>query len=377
MIRILLLLNQATMATKTLSNTILVGVVFAALAIGVSVQAQTTTTEPTFPITELGGCADRTACKAYCDIEANYSACSSYAQSRGLKRLEQAQQNNTDRSKLLEKIKTDGGPGKCGANASDPVQACKAYCDDTTHIQACVAYGKTHSLFKGEALQKAEKISAALKSGVTLPSGCTDAESCKEACEKPSTVDQAKSCYEFAKAAGVLPKGFNEDGAKKVFSAIASSSAPFKSIKDFARCNGATNPEIIKKCTEFAAQSGLITQEQAQKLQQTGGTGPGGCTGKEACATYCKTHQDECREFAKENNLAPEGTRMMGTSTQNSIPRPMIREGKPMQNISSTTAPRPDNKRPPSMEGRQSATTTSFLGFVGQTAAAFLSGIFR
>ncbi|MBY0294362.1 hypothetical protein K2Q08_03460, partial [Patescibacteria group bacterium] len=144
------------MATKILSNTILVGVIFAALAVGVSVQAQTTTTttEPTFPIAELGGCADRTACKAYCDIETNRSACSSYAKSRGLKRPEQAQ-NNSDRSKLLEKIKTDGGPGKCGVNASDPVQACKTYCDDTTHIQTCVAYGKTHSLFKGEALQKA------------------------------------------------------------------------------------------------------------------------------------------------------------------------------------------------------------------------------
>ena len=306
------------MATKTLSNAILAVFVFSALVVGVSVQAQTTSSEPTFPIAELGSCADRAACKAYCDIESNHSTCSSYAKSRGLKRAEQVQQSNSERSKLSEIIKANGGPGKCGVGASDPVQACKTYCDDTAHIQTCVAYGKTHSLFKGEALQKAEKISAALKSGVTLPTGCTDARSCKEACEKPSTVDQAKSCFEFAKAAGVLPKGFNEDGARKVFSAIASSSAPFSSLKDFAKCKEATDPEIVKKCTDFAAQSGLITPERAQKLQK------------------------------------------IGTSTENSMPRNF-----------------PDIKRPKNMEGRQNATTTSFLGFIGQTAAVFFSGIFR
>lgn len=331
------------MVTKTLSNSIFLAFIFAALAVGVSVHAQTTSSGSTFPITELGNCADRTACKTYCDTEANRSVCASYAQSHGLKRSQQTQQRAPDRSKLLEAISADGGPGKCGVGATDPVQTCKIYCDSTAHIETCVAYAKSHSLFTGEKLEKAEKVSEAIKNGVSLPSGCTDAKSCKEACENPSTVSQASSCLSFAKAAGLLPPGFNEGAAKKIFSAIASSSAPFKVLKDFAQCNGATDPDIVAKCSDFAAQSGLITQEQAQKLQR---------------------------------NFMPRGDHPMGTSTQNGIPRPIVGTSTTSHPMMQEGFPLPRDRRQPSHEGRN-ATTTSFLGFVGQTAAAFFSGLFH
>lgn len=271
----------------------------------------------TFPIPELGNCADRLACKAYCDDPANRDACTSFAEAHGITvhaspkssdshdSQSNTQSHNQSDGQKVQAIQKDGGPGQCAVGASDPMKACHAYCNDASHIEECVAYGKSHNILNPDELQRAEKIAAALKSGAALPRGCTDAQSCEKICQNPTSVDQARSCFSFAKAANILPPGFDEEKAQKVFSALENGTVPFSSLQDFKKCDGATDPEIIKKCSDFAVQSGAMTQEQANVLQQTGGMGPGGCTGKDSCDSYCQSHQDECFRFAQDHGLIP------------------------------------------------------------------------
>jgi hypothetical protein len=62
----------------------------------------------TFPVAELGNCADKAACKAYCDDAANLDECVAFASSRGL-----MNKDESDKAKNFAKtIKGGGGPGK-------------------------------------------------------------------------------------------------------------------------------------------------------------------------------------------------------------------------------------------------------------------------
>lgn len=289
------------MNTKTRSNSILLFVlVAAALAFSLSADVSRAASifDITFPIAELGGCADKNACKAYCALETNRNACEQFAADHGITTAPKGANDGE-----VKAIQEDGGPGQCAAGAKDPQASCKAYCDSTDHIDECVSYGKSHGLLSGQQLVEAEKVLTALKGGATLPEGCTSESSCKAICENPSTIAQAKSCFAFGKAAGLLPTDFDEVRAEKVFQAIQDGTAPFKSPRDFRQCEHPKDDATLKKCTDFAVQSGMLTPEQAAVVQKTGGKGPGGCFGENECRSYCTLHQQECFQFSKDNGL--------------------------------------------------------------------------
>jgi hypothetical protein len=241
----------------------------------------------TYPIADLGGCADRIACKAYCSDSANQVVCKAFADEHALVVQIQTHTAGTaqqEQSGKLKAIQKDGGPGACATGASDPLKACQAYCSDTAHIQECVAYGNTHKLLTGDQLKQAQKVAAALKRGAQLPQGCTDTASCTLSCLHPSSLDQAKSCYDFAKSAGLLPKGFDDSIAKKIFSS--------------------NMPTMHGTSTSMGTSTTLMN-------------GPGGCTSKDECQTYCVDHQDECIKFAQ-RTLAMPNHRPDMTSTSTS-----------------------------------------------------------
>lgn len=290
------------MNTKTRSNSILgFALIIAALALFSVVTSRVQASsifDITYPIAELGGCEDRLACKAYCEDENNRSACEKFASNYG---ISSAPKN--DKSEKMKQVKEDGGPGQCATGAEDPQASCKKYCDSTENIDECVAYGKSHGLLSGQQLVEAEKVSTALKRGVKLPEGCTSQSSCKETCENPPTIEQAKSCFAFGKEAGLLPDDFNEERAEKVFEAIQDGTSPFKSPKDFRKCENPENDEIMQKCMDFAVRSGMMDEKQAEIVKKTGGKGPGGCRGEKQCNAYCEENQEECFQFSKDNGL--------------------------------------------------------------------------
>ena len=229
-----------------------------------------------FPIAELGGCADKNACKAYCDDSAHGGECRAFAQKYGL-----VDQKTVAKAEALE---TAGGPGGCKG-----VDECKTYCDDPGHENECVEY----AVAKG--FMTREEANRILKPG---PGGCRG-RTCQQYCADPAHEEE---CFEFAAANGFISKS----EAKKI--------REFK--KKFEQgpggCRGeqecrtyCDDPAHIDECVSFGEEHGFIDKEQARIVKKTIGKGPGGCKGADECRAYCEdlSHQSACIDFAVENDL--------------------------------------------------------------------------
>lgn len=75
-----------------------------------------------------------------------------------------------------------------------------------------------------------------------------------------------------------------------------------------AFCN---NIENISVCVDFAEEHNLMSAQdavQARKFAKAGGVGPGECTSKDECETYCRTidHIEECVAFAEKYGVLPD-----------------------------------------------------------------------
>ncbi len=256
-----------------------------------------------FPVSELGGCADRFACKAFCSKAKNENACSAFAEQYGL------QKSSVTTEKKFKQIEEDGGPGGCALGSANPGLSCRAYCDNTTNIEQCVNYARQYDLLDERELEEADKVLSALKRGIQLPPQCTNAASCKATCENPADVDTARACFAFGKEAGLLPPGVDDAQAEKVFLSIERGTGPFKSFAEMRQCENPPNDAVLQKCIAFGVESGFISGEEAEIIKKTGGKGPGGCTGREQCETYCRAHGEECFRFGAEHNLIREEDR--------------------------------------------------------------------
>jgi len=101
-----------------------------------------------FPIAELGGCASKEACKAYCDVAANKDACFAYAQTHGLM--------TRDQIVLAKKLLAQVGPGGCKG------EECKLYCQDQMHEQVCLEFARINGFIsKEDAARRIEKMNIA------------------------------------------------------------------------------------------------------------------------------------------------------------------------------------------------------------------------
>ncbi len=174
-----------------------VGIFFVAIIVALSVFSiarAASVFDITFPIPELGGCADRLACKAYCDNTTNRAACQHFAQEHRLAPARPQPQNDITGDDKMRVIKKDGGPGQCAVGTEKPIETCRLYCSDSAHVEECVQYGKTHQLFTADRLQKAQKVTAVLKRGMQLPQGC----------ERPRDIAVIEKCTDFAVSAGLM-----------------------------------------------------------------------------------------------------------------------------------------------------------------------------
>jgi len=243
----------------------------------------------TFPIVELGGCADQTACKIYCDESANQQACTKFAVDHGFV----SKENAIRREQIKQKIKdAGGGPGGCADE-----NACRSYCQDPAHLDECVAFGEQHGLIDQKDVQQIKK--SGLVSG---PGGCQGADACRAFCD--ASVNQ-QMCVDWASQNGVITKD-EAVQAKK----IAGRAGPGGCSGDQCReyCADTSHAD---ECLSFAEQNNLISSADAGRakkfLQVSQQGGPGGCTGAQ-CRAYCEdaAHHDECLNFAKKNGLVTE-----------------------------------------------------------------------
>ncbi len=235
-----------------MQRTIFLATVFAGLLVGSATFAQTNATttatsgeehNPTlagivFPIAEFGNCSSKDACRVYCDDTTHADACLAFAQAHKLM--------SKDEVSVAKKFKDLVGPGGCHG------KECKVYCADTTHQAECLAFAQAHGLgpqghmgAEGEAHATS---TAQFLNGTTGPGGCTSSDACRTYC-----ADQSHA----------------------------------------------------SECLAFAQEHHLMSSDEVKKAKEIiGATGPGGCKGAE-CKVYCAdtTHQTECLAFAQEHGL--------------------------------------------------------------------------
>ncbi len=249
----------------------------------------------TFPVAELGNCKNETECKAYCNKSENIDACIDFAQKNGLITADEA-----NKAKQLKDITQEGGPGGCkGQNQ------CEAYCNDQSHIVECVDFAEKHNLMPSDELAEAKKVSEALKQGAQLPGNCKGKQQCQSYCKIPAHTGE---CLAFASKAGFIPSDQAEQ-ARKMVELVQSGDAPQECLAGKDQCQQyCSETSHREQCADFMVKGGFMKQEDAEAFKKTGGKGPGGCQSKDECEAFCNTkeNQQTCFQFGKENGLIPE-----------------------------------------------------------------------
>lgn len=245
----------------------------------------------TYPISELGNCQDQQACKTYCDDTTHMDACLTYAQQHNLL----SDQEIKDAREYQDVLKGKG-PGACTDQKS-----CRAYCDDINHLQECVAFAKDHNLLSSEELTRAQQVAQALANGAKLPGGCTSAQSCETFCSDPKNVS---ACFAFAQQAGMMSKE-EVDQAKKIIPLMEQGKTPGKCTTKDSCESYCKDADHLQECVAFAQEAGMMSKEEADMALKTGGKGPGECNSKDSCDAYCnnEAHQEECLTFAQAHGL--------------------------------------------------------------------------
>ena len=254
-----------------------------------------------FPVPELGNCADKEACRAYCNDPANIPACVEFAEAHGLM--------NDDEANRARKFARSVGAGQSPGGCAAP-EACKAYCEDVTHLEACVKFADEHGA-KLPQNDPGRKLLVYLRSGGTMPGGCTSRDSCETYCKDLSHADE---CITFAEKAGLTIGGGpgGEDGKKpedvRRFVQYMKRGETPGACQSKDACEAYCHDQShFEECAAFAERVGLVKPDEIQKFRELGGKGPGGCTSRESCEAYCReeTHREECFRFAEEHGLLP------------------------------------------------------------------------
>lgn len=287
-----------------------------------------------FPIAELGVCASKAECKAYCDDPAHAEACISFAESHGLMKADEA--------KKARQFSKQAGPGGCMGSK------CREYCSSPEHREECIQFAKEHGLKPPPSAHDADipkgpdesKVESLLKEK-NGPGGCKSVEECKNYC---TTGERMKECLQFAKDNNLM--SIEEvDRASKFIEKEGPGGC--RGLECKAYCEGAEHRE---ECFNFAVKNGLISEEQAahmrEMMQKMGPPqenedltppdqegelgapsqpedssssppndadmprgkhlqqdfmhgrhfrGPGGCTSPEECAKFCSENGDKCK----------------------------------------------------------------------------------
>ena len=241
---------------STAKAMLFLGVVFSLILLGHAAIAYAVTPADdtiqgiTFPVPELGNCADKSDCRAYCDDAAHMESCIAFGQKHGLINETEAKRAQG----FAKALKSGDGPGGCASQ-----NECNNYCSSLDHLEQCLDFAKSNNI-NDRHVAEGEKILKHMQQGGKTPGGCSSKENCQAYC---GDFSHAKECYEFAKAAGIEQGGDSETGPGD------SGNNP--------------TPEQLEKLAE---------------LTQKGET-PGGCTSKDSCQAYCGEpgHGEECVAF--------------------------------------------------------------------------------
>ena len=242
-----------------------------------------------YPVKELGNCQSKQACKAYCDDSKNIDACLSFAEKNNLMSAKELA--------MARKFKEIGmiGPGGC-----DGKDSCDKYCSESGHMEECITFAQQNGLMSGKELEESQKVLAAIKKGVKPPA-CNGKKECDNYC---SSSDHMEECMNFSIEAGLMPPE-EQENAQKMLSAIKRGIKP-PACRGEEECqNYCSQDAHIEECIKFGEATGMMKKEDADRMRRTGGKGPGDCKSKTECEAFCNTpeNQETCMNFAKDNGM--------------------------------------------------------------------------
>src|SRR3989344_5114078 len=245
-----------------------------------------------YPVEELGGCKSESDCKAYCDKPGNLKVCLDFAKENNLmsdKELAQA-----------EKFLAAGGESPGGCVGKD---VCEEYCNDISHIDECISFAEKNGLIPSEELEEVKKVQSAIKRCVKPPA-CGNKRDCDVYCEESEHMEE---CIAFGLESGFI-QGKEAEDAQKMLQAVKRGVKP-PPCKGKKACDEyCSSPDNMEVCINFAMEAGFMNEKDAEMARKTGGKGPGGCKGKEMCEAFCNNpdNQETCFNFAKDNGMMPE-----------------------------------------------------------------------
>lgn len=251
-----------------------------------------------YPVVELGNCESKQACRAYCAGPEHMTACIAFAEQHGLMKKEEAEVAK----KFARTLEQGGGPGGCTDN-----QSCRAYCEDISHIDECIAFAERHGHEDAD-VSEGKKVAAFIKSGGQMPGGCTSRQKCEAYC---GDFEHSDECLAFAERAGLEMR--ESDGRKIDIEQIKKVHALMKSGETPGGCKSreqceefCESPDNADQCLAFAERAGFMKSEEierARAMMKNGG--PGGCKGRKQCEEFCRNpeNQEACFAFAQEHGM--------------------------------------------------------------------------
>ena len=243
-----------------------------------------------YPIKELGNCADKSECKTYCDKKENQGACLDFAGQKGMMK-----KADIDQAKKMLKLAEDGTntPGNCRGE-----DECDAYCGGTAHLDECVDFGEKAGLISPEEVKMIKK------TGGKGPGGCSGKKACDDYCQNEANLDE---CISFAEQNGMMTA--QEKEMIKKTGGKGPGGCKGKEKCD-AFCQQENNFDV---CLEFGHENGMMNDEEYAMAKKSGlkmmkEGGPGGCKGKDECDAFCGDEKnfDTCLDFGKQNGMMTE-----------------------------------------------------------------------
>ncbi|TSC66624.1 MAG: hypothetical protein CEO21_138 [Microgenomates group bacterium Gr01-1014_80] len=217
-----------------------------------------TAAEFTFPIEDLGGCADLASCTSFCEDPVNHNTCSDFAHRNGFYADDVTTYGDTEFYQNTQ--------AELGCNSAD---SCFTFCSDPGNHASCDTFANRNEIPGGYTAEpdNPEYLQIAQSS-----LGCDSAASCSTYCDDPSN---ASACTDFAHEVGFLGGTTNEGPG------------------------GCQSGETCGAYCSDPANYGECSAHQGENF-----TGPGGCTDEASCRSYCDQNPDSCRSFAPGSNGA-------------------------------------------------------------------------
>lgn len=183
----------------------------------------TNTTPIKYPVTELGNCQNKNACKQYCSVSAHYLACTNFGEKNNL-----ISKADAARSKKFVNVLKSKGPGGCQDETT-----CKNYCAKPENLKTCFNFSKENNLISAEQLKE-------MADGVDkLRVGFGQAPPAVQGCFKS-----------LISSIGAKIKGGTFKGQSDIMSALMQNCLP-SGTKIPSGASQGINMEALKKMQEF------------------------------------------------------------------------------------------------------------------------------